>query len=250
MIDINSIVCGDSWEIIKQIPDDSIDIIITSPPYNFDMNYDKHIDSVKWKDYLDKFKIMWKECFRVLKHGGRLCVNVQSDFYTRHPTNHYFTIDCIDVGFIWKCEIIWNKNHYNCPTRQFGSWKSPSAPLIKLSWEYIEVFCKGDVKKTGEKENIDITREEFLKYINGMWEFHPENQMKKYGHPAMFPKELPYRLMKMFSYKNDIVLDPFNGLGTTTLVAKEIGRRFIGIELSQDYCDKAIDRLRQGDLFG
>jgi DNA modification methylase len=212
------------------------------------MEYDTHHDNINWVEYIDKLHLMWVECYRVLKEGGRLCINIQPDFYTRFPTHHYIGVDCRDIGFIWKCEIVWNKNHYNCPTRQFGSWKSPSCPLIKLSWEYIEVYCKGNVKKTGNKEDIDITRDEFLKYINGMWEFAPENKMKKYGHPAMFPEELPYRLMKMFSYRNDIVLDPFGGLGTTALVAKKNGRRYISIDKSEEYCRKTNERMSQMEL--
>lgn len=245
---INKIICGDSREILKEIPDNSVDIVLTSPPYNFDMDYHNHNDKEHWKEYLSQMHEVFKECYRILKSGGRLLINIQSDFHGRFPTNHYLTIDCIDIGFIWKCEIIWKKNHYNCPTRQFGSWQSPSAPLIKLSWEYIEVLCKDNVKKTGLKENIDITREEFLKYINGMWEFNPEHQMKKYDHPAMFPEELPYRLLKMFSYKDDIILDPFNGAGTTTSVCKRIGRKFIGIDKSEKYCKTAEDRLSQMEL--
>lgn len=246
---IKDIICGDSREILKTIPDNSIDMVITSPPYNFDMDYDTHKDKDKWEIYLENTGQIWAECYRVLKPGGRMAINLQPDFYDRFPTHHYTTKQCLDLGFLWKCEMIWNKNHYNCPTRQFGSWKSPSSPCIKLSWEYIEVFCKDTIKKTGDKEKIDITREEFLEYIDGMWSFKPEHRGKKFGHPACFPEELPYRLMKMFSYIDDIILDPYNGVGTTTFVAHRLNRQYIGIDLSEEYCKTAKDRLKQIDLF-
>ena len=116
-------------------------------------------------------------------------------------------------------------------------------PYIKYTWEFIEVFAKETHKKRGRREDIDITAEEFKEWVLGRWSFPPEIHMKDHGHPAMFPEELPRRLMKLFSYKNDIVLDPFNGAGTTTLVAWKLHRRFIGIDTSVRYCDRALQRL-------
>lgn len=245
---INTIICGECVEELKKIPDNSIDIVITSPPYNYQKLYDEYHDCVNWAEYNSFLNYVWYECFRVLKPCGRLCINIQPDFNKNNPTHHQITNQCLDIGFIWKAEIIWNKNHYNTRMSQFGSWKSPSAPCIKLSWEYIEIFCKESLKKIGEKENIDIERDEFLEYINGMWSFSPEKQMKKYKHPCVFPEELPRRLMKLLSYKGDIVLDPFNGVGTTSLVAKKNGRKYIGIEISEEYCKTAQERLSQLEL--
>jgi site-specific DNA-methyltransferase (adenine-specific) len=116
-------------------------------------------------------------------------------------------------------------------------------PYIKYTWEFIEVFDKKTHKKEGKREDIDITAEEFKEWVLGKWSFPPEIRMKDYSHPAMFPEELPRRLIKLFSYKNDIVLDPFNGAGTTTLVSWKLHRRFIGIEVSKQYCDTALQRL-------
>lgn len=116
-------------------------------------------------------------------------------------------------------------------------------PYIKYTWEFIEVFDKETHKKGGRREDIDITADEFKEWVLGRWSFPPEIRMKDYHHPAMFPEELPRRLMKLFSYKNDIVLDPFNGVGTTTLVAWKLRRRFIGIDISGQYCDTAMQRL-------
>jgi len=120
-------------------------------------------------------------------------------------------------------------------------------PYIKYTWEFIEVFDKETHKKAGAREDIDITADEFKEWVLGKWSFPPEFRMKDFDHPAMFPEELPRRLMKLFSYRNDIVLDPFNGAGTTTLVALKNRRRFIGIDLSRQYCDRAMKRLEMSD---
>ncbi|MDD1675212.1 MAG: site-specific DNA-methyltransferase, partial [Methanomicrobiales archaeon] len=126
----------------------------------------------------------------------------------------------------------------------WGSWRSPSMPYLKYTWEFIEIFDKYTHKKSGRREDIDITAEEFKSWVMGRWTFPPEVNMKEFGHPAMFPEELPRRLMKLFSYRGDIVLDPFNGAGTTTLVAAKEGRRYIGIDLSSEYCRTACDRVQ------
>ena len=146
---------------------------------------------------------------------------------------------------IWKGEILWEKNNYNCKYCSWGSWKSPSSPYLKYTWEFIEIFCKGDLKKTGNKENIDITGDEFKQWVLAKWSIAPERKMKEYGHPAMFPEELVNRCLKLFSYQNDIVLDPFNGAGTTTYVAAKINRHYLGIDISQEYCNTAINRLKK-----
>ena len=116
-------------------------------------------------------------------------------------------------------------------------------PYLKYTWEFIEIFDKETHKKSGKKECIDITDEEFKEWVIGRWSFPPELKMKDFGHPAMFPEELPRRIMKLFSYQGDIVLDPFNGAGTTTLVARRLKRRFIGIDVSPQYCREAYRRI-------
>ena len=159
------------------------------------------------------------------------------------PTNQIITNQMLTLGFLWRTEIIWDKRNYGCNYTTWGSWMSPSNPFVKTIFEYINVYCKGSFKKIGSKENIDISKKEFIEYVNGIWRITPETRMSKFGHPAVFPEEIPKRLMKLFSYKGDIVLDPFNGVGTTTLVAKKLGRGFIGIDLSPEYCKTARNRL-------
>jgi len=244
---VNRIICGDAQHALSLIPDRSIDIIITSPPYNFGHAYaqDSHNDTREWNEYYAKLLAVWRECERVLKPGGRIAVNVQPLFSDYVPTHHIISRQLAALGLLWKAEFLWEKNNYNAKYTAWGSWKSPSMPYIKYTWEFIEVFDKETHKKAGRREDIDITAEEFKEWVLGRWSFPPEIRMKDYDHPAMFPEELPRRLMKLFSYKNDIVLDPFNGAGTTTLVAGKLRRRFIGMDISQQYCDMALRRVAE-----
>ncbi|HOL56782.1 MAG TPA: site-specific DNA-methyltransferase [Spirochaetota bacterium] len=242
---INKIICNDSYEELKKLPDNCIDIIFTSPPYNFGLEYNQNQDDYYWKDYFNNlFKIL-SECIRILKYGGRILINIQPLFSDYIPTHHIISNFFISNKMIWKGEIIWEKNNYNCKYTAWGSWKSPSNPYLKYTWEFIEVFCKGTLKKEGDFNNIDISAEEFKQSVIAKWSIAPERDMKEYGHPAMFPEKLVEKALKLFSYKNDVVLDPFNGVGTTTYVAKKLGRRYIGIDISKDYCNKAIARLNK-----
>jgi DNA modification methylase len=126
-----------------------------------------------------------------------------------------------------------------------GGWKSPSSPYLKYTWEFLEIFCKGDLKKPGKKESIDITADEFKRWVLAEWAIAPERNMKKYGHPAMFPEELVERVLKLFSYRGDVILDPFNGVGSTAVVAKRLGRIYLGIDTSEEYCKTAERRLKE-----
>ncbi len=243
---VNKILCGDSETILNTFPDNCIDIIVTSPPYNFGLDYknDKYRDALYWQDYYDKLNRIWQECYRVLKPAGRFCVNIQPLFSDYMPTHHIISRQLLDLGLLWKAEIIWEKHNYNCKYTAWGSWKSPSMPYLKYTWEFIEIFCKESHKKEGETAKIDITGDEFKKWVYARWDIAPEGNMKKYNHPAMFPEELVKRLLKLFSYQDDIVLDPFNGVGTTTLVAYKLKRRYIGIDISEEYCRTAEQRLK------
>ncbi len=214
---------------------------------------DKNKDALYWQDYFDKLNRIWKDCCRVLKPGGRICVNIQPLFSDYMPTHHIISNQLLELGLLWKAEILWEKHNYNCKYTAWGSWKSPSMPYLKYTWEFIEVFCKESHKKEGAADKIDISGDEFKKWVYAKWDIAPESNMKKYNHPAMFPEELVVRLLKLFSYQDDVVLDPFNGVGTTTLVAYKLKRRYIGIDISAEYCKTAKERLeteqRQLKLF-
>lgn len=240
---INNIICGDSLEILKGIPDNSIDLIFTSPPYNFGLEYESNGDAHHWDKYFKKLFLIFDECIRVLKYGGRIIVNIQPLFSDYIPSHHIISNYFMDKKLIWKGEILWEKNNYNCKYTAWGSWKSPSNPYLKYTWEFLEIFSKGNLKKGGSSINADITPDEFKKWVVAKWSIAPERNMKEYNHPAMFPEELALRVLKLFSFKNDTILDPFNGAGTTTLIAKKLERKYLGIDISQEYCEKAKSRL-------
>jgi DNA modification methylase len=242
------IYCGDAARVLQRFPDQCVDIIVTSPPYNFGQAYGSEAldvdDAVKWEEYFTQLKRVWRECVRVLKPGGRFCVNVQPLFSDYVPTHHIVSNQLRALGLLWKAEFLWEKHNYSCKYTAWGSWKSPSMPYIKYTWEFIEVFCKETHRKVGDASKIDITGDEFKAWVYAKWEVAPEGRMKRYGHPAMFPEALPTRLLKLFSYVDDLVLDPFNGAGTTTLVAEKLARRWIGIDVSEKYCRTAEQRIR------
>lgn len=241
---LNKIITGDSELILKKMPSNCIDLIFTSPPYNFGLEYSNTDDDNKWEEYFNKLFKVFDESVRVLKWGGRIIVNLQPLFSDYIPSHHIISKYFIDKKLIWRGEIIWEKNNYNCKYTAWGSWKSPSSPYLKYTWEFLEIYCKGTLKKEGTIENIDITSEEFKEWVVAKWSIAPERDMKKYGHPAMFPEKLVERVVKLFSFKGDTILDPFNGLGTTTLVANKLDRNYVGIDISQEYCNKAKERMR------
>lgn len=242
----NSIICTDSRNFLKKLPPRCVDLIFTSPPYNFGLDYaTAGEDAVDWDSYFKNLFAILDECIRVLVHGGRLIINIQPLYSDYIPSHHVISSRLMECGLIWKGEILWEKNNYNCKYTAWGSWKSPSSPYLKYSWEFLELFCKGDLKKSGLKENADISADDFKKWVYGRWSIAPEREMKRYGHPAMFPEELAHRVLMLFSFKGDLVLDPFNGVGTTCVAAKKNERRYLGIDISEDYCATSKARLKQ-----
>jgi DNA modification methylase len=241
---LNKIICEDAGAFLKKLPDNCVDLVLTSPPYNFGLKYESHKDAVGWDKYFEKLFSVFEECIRVSKFGGRIAVNVQPLFSDYIPIHHIISNFFIQKKLIWKGEVLWEKHNYNCKYTAWGSWKSPSNPYLKYTWEFLEVFCKGSLKHSSQGR-ADISADEFKKWVYAKWEIPPETGMKKWGHPAMFPEELVRRSLKLFSFEGDTVLDPFNGVGTTTKVAKELGRNFVGIDHSPEYCEKAESRLRK-----
>lgn len=238
---LNKAICGDVLKVMKKIPDNSIHLAITSPPYNVGKDYDNHDDKMDYSDYLNWLENVWKETNRVLVPGGRFCLNIAptgiKDF---KPIHHDFSSQLRKLGMQFRTEIVWYKQTMLKRTA-WGSFKSPANPHIVPSWEYILVFSKEKAKLDGSKKNADITKEEFMKFSDGMWYIPPETQRN--GHPAPFPEELIYRLIKFYSYKGNTVLDMFGGTGTVAVVAAKTGRKFIHIDISPEYCKTAEDRL-------
>jgi DNA modification methylase len=240
---INKIVKDDSLNFLKKLPNNCIDLVFTSPPYNFGLDYENHDDTNDWKNYFDSLFSVFDECIRVLKFSGRIIINIQPLFSDYIPAHHIISNYFFQKGLIWKGEILWEKNNYNCKYTAWGSWKSPSSPYLKYTWEFLEIFCKGDLKKKGNSKDIDIDAEDFKSWVNAKWSLAPEREMKKFNHPAMFPEKLVERVLKLFSYKNDVILDPFNGVGSTTLVSHKLNRRYLGIDISESYCETAKKRI-------
>jgi site-specific DNA-methyltransferase (adenine-specific) len=179
---------------------------------------------------------VWAECWRVMKPGGRIAVNVagtgRSPYY---PLHHYIRAQLEAQGFGMRGEVIWYKGPVMGTA--WGSWKSPSNPALRDVHEYILIFSKGDWR-LGHSGEADITAEEFVEYTRSVWEFRPAVP-DKVDHPAPFPPELPKRLIKLYTFKDDLVLDPFMGSGTTCQVSQALGRRWIGVDMDGGYCDLA-----------
>ena len=238
---LDEIICGDCLEVMSQIPDNSVHLAVTSPPYNLGISYDNHDDSLAYENYLEWMKEVWIETKRVLVPGGRFALNIApTSIKNFRPIHHDFSNQLREIGMTMRTEIIWYKQTMGRRTA-WGSWKSPSNPHIVPSWEYVLVFSKDSWTLEGDAKDIDITSDEFMRFSDGFWYIPPESQRR--GHPTPFPEELIYRLIKFYTYKGNIVLDMFGGTGTVAVVAHKTGRHFIHIDISNKYCQIAEKRL-------
>ena len=251
------------WEnVMPTIPDGSVDCIITSPPYNVDLGnnkfrdkdkgYDVCDDNMPYKDYLEWMSELFRECNRVLKTGGRLCINIGDGANGSVPTHVDFTYRLLNPHTVMHdnyepykmiTTIVWDKNQIGSATA-WGSWQSPSQPSFPTQFEFIIVVGKGTAKHEGDPKKITVSKENFMRNSRALWTFLPDTgMMKKYDHPATFPEELPRRLIDQLTYRDDVVLDPFSGSGTTCTVAKSMERHYIGIEMSEKYHLISSDRV-------
>ncbi|GIW22549.1 MAG: methyltransferase [Candidatus Sericytochromatia bacterium] len=234
---INKIINGDCLEVLKAIPDCSIDAVITSPPYNMGRDYDVYNDNRDFDEYFNWLFQVLDELVRVLNQNRRLIINIQPVISKKIPTHHIISNYLLKKGLQFYTEIIWYKNNYKC-VPFLGSQKHKS-PYIKSNIEYILVFTKGDDKYIKDIDILEMSEFEYAKITTTFWNINPDTEMKKLKHPAKFPLEIPERLIKLFTYPDDIILDPFIGTGTTALACLKLKRRFIGIELSRNYCETA-----------
>jgi len=237
---LNTVILGDSSN-MKQLPDNSIHLAITSPPYNVCKVYDK---GLPLSEFLKMLQGVFEEVWRVLVTGGRFAVNVAGLGRKPYiPLQLYITDILSRIGFSMRGDIIWNKGTFG-GSCAWGSWMSPSNPCLRDVHEYIGVFSKGSFKLPKGEKKSTIKKEEFQKWTQSIWNFPPESA-KKIGHPAPFPEELPARLITLYSYEGDMILDPFMGSGTTGLVAIKLKRNFVGYENREEYVELATRRINK-----
>ena len=228
---------------LESLPRESVHLAITSPPYNLKVAYRDYTDDLAPEEYLRWLREVWKALLGVLVPGGRFVLNVApTSIKNFRPIHHDLSRDLRDLGYIMRTEIIWYKQTMGRRTA-WGSWRSPSNPHIIPSWEYVLVFSKGQWNLPGDRDRIDISAKEFETISDGFWKIPPERSRK--GHPAPFPEELIERLVKFYSYRGNVVLDMFGGTGTVAAVARRLGRHYLHIDTSAEYCALAEERVRR-----
>ncbi|MBI2646999.1 site-specific DNA-methyltransferase [Candidatus Woesearchaeota archaeon] len=239
---INKIFCKSS-EKMEELPDNSIHLMITSPPYNVGKEYDENLSI---EDYRSLLKSVFKEVHGVLVVGGRACINVANLGRKPYIPLHSFIIeDMLNLGFFMRGEIIWNKGSSAGTSMAWGSWLSATNPTLRDIHEYILIFSKGNNGRLNlDKKESTITKEEFMEFTKSVWSF-PTQSARAVGHPAPFPIELPLRLIKFYTFKGDVVLDPFVGSGTTAIAARKLERKYVGYDISKEYCKLAETRIKK-----
>jgi site-specific DNA-methyltransferase (adenine-specific) len=236
---MNKVILGTA-ESMNEIPDNSVHLMITSPPYNVSKEYDSDLSL---KEYLQMLEKSFGETYRVLINGGRACINVANLGRKPYiPLSDYISQMMIKIGFNMRGEIIWNKAASASPSTAWGSWLSAANPILRDVHEYILIFSKGDYSRTKNDRENTVTKEQFLEWTKSIWTMNAESA-RRIGHPAPFPEELPYRLIQLYSFKNDIILDPFMGSGTTALAALKSDRAFVGYDIAPEYVELANRRI-------
>ena len=237
---LNQIYQADSRS-LGSIPDNSLHLMITSPPYNVGKVYD---DNLSLEQYLNLIKSVMNEVYRVLVPGGRACINIANLGRKPYiPVNSFVSQIMIETGFLMRGEIIWDKAASAGGSCAWGSWQSASNPVLRDVHEYILIYSKETFTRIDKRsKKSSINKDEFLDFTKSIWRFNAESA-KRVNHPAPFPLELPYRLIQLYSFEDDIVLDPFCGSGTTCIAALKTKRNFIGVDNNSDYVANAKSRV-------
>ncbi len=231
-----------SSDTMDDLPDRSVHLMVTSPPYNVGKAYDEDLTLGEYRQFL---KRVMAEAHRVLVPGGRVCFNLANLGRRPYLPLHAFIIqDLLDLGFLMRGEIIWDKGASASSSTAWGTWLSPANPTLRDAHEYILVLSKDAFgRPPQEGRQPTITSAEFLELTRSVWRF-PAEPARKVGHPAPFPVELSHRCIQLYTYSEEVVLDPFMGSGSTALAAVKAGRRFVGYELDALYCALAEGRIQ------
>lgn len=237
---LDKIYCKSS-EKMDEIPDNSVHLMVTSPPYNVKKEYDEDLTLI---EYMDLLKNVFQETYNKLVTGGRVCINIANVGRKPYVPLHAHIIDImLNIGFFMRGEIIWDKSASAGSSCAWGSWQSASNPVLRDVHEYILVFSKESFSRKKDKSNVNtIERDGFLECTKSIWKF-PTVSAKKIGHPAPFPVELPYRLIQLYTFKDDVILDPFCGSGSTCIAAIKSNRHYIGYDIKEEYVKLSKERI-------
>ncbi len=228
-------------EDMKELPDHSVHLMVTSPPYNVGKDYDEDLTLDDYRAFLMR---VWTEVKRVLVPGGRACINLANLGRKPYIPLHAFIIeDALSLGFLMRGEVIWNKAASASPSTAWGSWLSASNPTLRDVHEYILIFSKDAYRRQPpQKRESTVQRDDFLELTRSVWDF-PAAPARKVGHPAPFPVELPRRLIELYTFAGEVVLDPFMGSGQTAIAAQDTGRIYVGYEVNEEYVKLAEERI-------
>lgn len=250
---LDKVFCKSS-ESMDELPDNSVHLVVTSPPYNVGKEYDEDLSLQEYKMFLKK---VWSEVYRVLVPGGRACINIANLGRRPYlPLHTYIIEDMLELGFLMRGEVIWDKGSSVSPSTAWGSWLSASNPTLRDVHEYILIFSKyAFSRKNANKRKNTIAREEFLEFTKSVWKFDAE-PATRVRHPAPFPVELPFRLIQLYTFEEDVLLDPFMGSGQAAIAAIKTNRYYVGYEIEKEYVRLAESRIkdftelyRSGKLF-
>lgn len=238
---LDKVFCKSS-ESMDELPDNSVHLMVTSPPYNVGKEYDEDLSLQEYKMFLKK---VWSEVYRVLVPGGRACINIANLGRKPYlPLHTYIIEDMLELGFLMRGEIIWDKGSSGSPSTAWGSWLSASNPTLRDVHEYILIFSKyAFSRKNANKRKNTISREEFLEFTKSVWKFDAE-PATRVRHPAPFPVELPFRLIQLYTFEEEVLLDPFMGSGQAAIAAIKTNRHYVGYEIEKEYVRLAESRIK------
>jgi len=255
---VNDIMCADVLDGLRSIPDNSVHLVVSSPPYNVNLKgYKNRNDNEPYDTYVEWLKDIFIECKRILVDGGRLAINIdamtnrQEDSDVEYIRPIYGDLVNIgrEIGLNFRAEFCWYKQNVVGRKTAWGSYQSCSNPICRRNHEYVLVWSKGSWKLEGDSELSDMTAKEFQDWSMSTWFIQPETRNHN-NHPAPFPEELVNRIVKLYTYRGNVVVDPFMGTGTTGFVCKMIERDYIGIDNSKsdvEYAKKRIESI--SDIF-